>query len=311
MTCHNPTNIQAPKAAYSRIWGLALIALISFSPMRTSAAVDNNPASVLSTKYVSLTKALRNNPFQRPLVLESVESSNTLKGDVYAVVDYPFATVQTALQKPTSWCDVLILHLNTKYCKAHSDPKGARVKMVMGKKTPQALDDAYLVDLDYKLLRADQQYLGVKLDADEGPMGTRDYHIALEAIPIERTKTFIHFTYSYGYGTAGGLAMKAYLASKGSNKVGFTVTGQSGDASPKYIQGVRGMVERNTMRYYLAIDSYLGSLSTAPEKQVQKRLQDWFAATEKFPLQLREISRNAYMKMKADEIKRSVSVNLP
>lgn len=310
MKCRPRTDVASAQITISRLALLSLCALVGFSSSPTYAVVDSNPASVLNAKYSSLTKALRHNPFQRPLVLDSVESSNNLKGDVYAVVDYPFATVKTALQKPTSWCDVLILHLNTKYCKAQSDPKNTGLKMVMGKKTPQALDDAYPVDLDYKLMRADQQYLGVKLNADEGPVGSRDYQIALEAIPIERNKTFIHFTYSYAYGTAGGLAMKAYLASKGRNKVGFTITGQAADSSPQYIQGVRGMAERNTMRYYLAIDSYLASLSTPPEKQLAKRLQDWFTATEQYPLQLREITRQAYLSMKSDEVKRSNSVNL-
>lgn len=70
------------------------------------------------------------------------------------------------------------------------------------------------------------------------------------------------------------------------------------------------MVERNTMRYYLAIDSYLASLSTSPDKQVAKRLQDWFTATEQYPLQLREMSRKAYLSLKSDEVQRNLSVNL-
>lgn len=309
MKSNNSTQGTSRQITITRHAQFALIALIGFFSSPIYGAIENNPMGVLNSKYSSVVKTLRNNPFQRALDLDSVEASNNLKGDVYAVVDYPFATVQTALQKPTSWCDVLILHLNTKYCKAQSDSKNAGIKMVVGKKTAQSLDDAYPVDLNYQLMRADQHYLGVKLNADEGPMGTRDFQIALEAIPIENNKTFIHFTYAYSYGMAGGLAMKAYLASKGSNKVGFTITGHAADASPQYVQGVRGMVERNTMRYYLAIDSYLASLSTPQDKQVAKRLQNWFTATEQYPRQLREISRKAYINMKEDEIQRSLYVN--
>ena len=60
------------------------------------------------------------------------------------------------------------------------------------------------------------------------------------------------------------------------------------------------MVERNTMRYYLAIDTYLGSLNDPPGK----RLQNWFAATERYPRQLHGISRNAYLNMKQTELRR-------
>lgn len=64
------------------------------------------------------------------------------------------------------------------------------------------------------------------------------------------------------------------------------------------------MVERNTMRYYLAIDSYVNSLSVPVEGRVDKRLEDWFTASERYPLQLHELSSNAYLVMKQGEIKR-------
>src|SRR3546814_16967541 len=67
---------------------------------------------------------------------------------------------------------------------------------------------------------------------------------------------------SYGYGVAGRMAMQAYLATAGSAKVGFTVTGKDGHGQPIHIGGMRGAIERNAMRYYLAIDTHpLGSAS--------------------------------------------------
>ena len=45
------------------------------------------------------------------------QTSGDLKGDVYAVVDHPFAMVQQALQSADHWCDILILHLNVKRCR--------------------------------------------------------------------------------------------------------------------------------------------------------------------------------------------------
>jgi hypothetical protein len=67
---------------------------------------------------------------------------------------------------------------------------------------------------------------------------------------------------------------------------------------------VRGMVERNTMRYYLAIEAYLGGLSAPPAQQLDKRLQAWFDATEKYPRQLHELDRSDYLDMKRREYRR-------
>jgi len=41
----------------------------------------------------------------------------------------------------------------------------------------------------------------------------------------------------------------------GSDKVGFSIVGQGADGQPTLVGGVRGMLERNTMRYYLAVDA--------------------------------------------------------
>ena len=73
----------------------------------------------------------------------------------------------------------------------------------------------------------------------------------------------MHLSYSYGSGVAGRLAMQGYLATAGADKVGFTVTGRDGSGQPIYIGGVRGAIERNAMRYYLAIDAHLASLQRA------------------------------------------------
>jgi len=97
--------------------------------------------------------------------------------------------------------------------------------------------------------------------------------------------------------------MQGYLATVGASKVGFTVTGNEG-GQPSYIGGVRGVVERNTMRYYLAIDSYLKEMDAAPGDQQERRLRNWFSATERYARQLREVEREDYMEMKRAEIAR-------
>jgi len=95
--------------------------------------------------------------------------------------------------------------------------------------------------------------------------------------------------------------MQMYLATVGSDKVGFTVTGQSADGQPVLIKGVRAVVERNTMRYYLAIDSYLASSQQPTASRFEASLQSWFSAAENYPRQLHEVTQPAYLAMKRAE----------
>ena len=258
-------------------------------------------AASLHAQYASLAQRLQHNPFQRALALDSSESSNDLKGDIYALVDYPFSTFSTALNGAAGWCDVLILHINTKYCRATSDETRTVLTVYIGKKTPQPIKDAFPIEFTYRVTTATANYLNIQLDAEKGPLSTRDYHIQLQAVPVGNGQTFLHLTYSYAYGLAGRLAMKSYLATLGSGKVGFTVIGRQSSGQPLYIGGMRGVAERNTMRYHRAIDAYLGAFDKPPPLQVQKRLHSWFNATEQYPRQLREVSRAAYMNMKRSE----------
>jgi hypothetical protein len=274
---------------------------LSSAGLALASVPDTYSAALLQAKYASLDERLQHNPFRRALALDSSESPNDLKGDIYALVDYPFSTVSAALHGADNWCDVLILHINTKYCQARTGKANTVLMVSLGKKTAQSLEDAYPIEFSYRVAAATAKYLEIQLNAPEGPLSTRNYRIQLQAVPVENGRTFLHLTYSYDYGMAGRLAMKTYLATIGSGKVGFTQTGKHANGQPEHIGGMRGVVERNTMRYYLAIDAYLGALATPPRLQLQKRLHGWFTATEEYPRQLREVDRTAYFDMKRSE----------
>jgi hypothetical protein len=267
-----------------------------------SAAGDG--AQALRERYAALQEPLRNNPFGRALHLDSVQNSGDLRGDIHAVVDHPFATLGAALGKAETWCDVLILHLNVKQCRVVPDAAAIALVVHIGRKFDQPIDETYRVDFAFRQVAATPEYLHASLRADSGPMGTRDYSIALKAVPLDRGRSFMHLSYSYGYGMAARLALQAYLATLGSAKVGFSVIEKRPDGTPVYVGNVRGVVERNTMRYYLAIDSYLGALALPPAQQVEKRLHDWFTATERYALQLHEMSEAEYLDMKRKEVAR-------
>ena len=260
-------------------------------------------AAALRSDYTSLRPLLANNAFRGPLHLASVETDNSLQGDVHAVVEYSFAQVSAALGQPEHWCDVVSLHQNTKYCRETVDQGAPRIDLRVGKKHDQPLESASLVTFAFRTVSATPDYMAVELKSPNGPFDTSDYRIVLEATPLPGGRTFLHMGYSFTFGALGRAAMRVYLGTIGRNKVGFTLVSRPGDP-PEYIGGLRGLVERNTMRYYLAIEAYLSALSTPPAGQLEKRLSAWFDATEKYPRQLHEISREEYLTMKQDEYRR-------
>jgi hypothetical protein len=174
----------------------------------------------------------------------------------------------------------------------------------IGKKTEEHLADTFALEFAFRLNSASPDYLAVQLNADKGPLGTSNYRIELRAAPLPEGKTFMHLRYSYGYGLAGRLAMQGYLATLGSGKVGFTQVSKG--QKQGYVGGMRGTVERNTMRYYLAMESYLASPS---DQQLNARLERWFDATEQYALQLHEVDKSSYLSMKKSEYQRQRNVS--
>jgi hypothetical protein len=265
------------------------------------------PVTVLRAKYSELSGKLEDNQFRKPLYLDSSEDSGEVKGSLYALIEEPFPTVQSALKEPAHWCDILILHLNTKYCRASAAGAWTVLMVNIGRKAEQPIAQSFRVEFSYRVIAATPDHLAVVLEAAKGPFGTRNYSILLEAVPLNSGQTFVYLAYSYTYGTAAKLAIHAYLGTAGAKKVGFTVTGKRNDGQVEYIDGLRGLVERNTMRYYLAIEAYLGALSVPPAAQFEKRLRDWYAAVERYPRQLHEIEQNDYLEMKRREYLRQQS----
>ncbi|HEX3139628.1 MAG TPA: hypothetical protein VHQ87_06220, partial [Rhizobacter sp.] len=253
-------------------------------------------AAALRARHTQLAAQMENTPFQRPVVLQSSEVGNDLQGSIDAVVAQPFALAREHLQKPAALCEILMLQINTKQCTVSGNALDVRI----GRKYDQPLEDAYRVAFTLQPLASSADYMSLRLGADTGPFSTRDYRIQLQAIPLEGgSKTFLHLRYSYGMGLTAKLAMQSYLATLGAGKVGFTRTSGSG-----YIGGMRGAVERNTMRYYLAIDAYLASLAAPAAQQRAHRLDSWFTATEQYARQLHEVERADYLAMKQKEFRR-------
>ena len=255
---------------------------------------------------MQLAGALAHNAFARPLVLESSETAGHLKGDIYARIDQPFTRLAPALLGSEHWCEILILHLNVKQCRTSAPASTATpsetLSLVVGQKFDQPTVDAYRIEFVYQLIENRPDYLQLVLSADAGPLGTSHYRIVVEAVALDGAQSFLHLSYAYDQGLAARLAMQAYLATLGRAKVGFSVVGRQSDGAPIYVGNLRGVIERNTMRYYLAIEAYLGALDMPPALQMSQRLNDWHSGVERYPRQLHELERNEYLDLKRGQL---------
>jgi hypothetical protein len=287
---------------------LLLLAWLCLSVGTVAAGQSPDAGATLQARYAALHEQLDHSPFSQPLYVESLEDPGASRGDVYAVIDYPIATVSDALASPTHWCDVLILHLNVKYCRPVSRDGRTLLSVAIGRKHDQPLSSASRLEFDYSVAASRPGYLDVELNARQGPLGTGNYRISFEAVSVETKRSFVHLQYSYTHDATARAAMQMYLATTGRGKVGFTLVDGPGGAPPQLVDGVRAASERNAMRYYLAIDAYLGTLAAPASERFERSIERWFASTERYARQLHEIDRDDYLKMKRGEYRRQQTV---
>ena len=272
---------------------ITLVAL-SLTSIPAQAAEE---AEALAAKYVELRAQLRDSVYGEPLHILSSEEGEWLKGEVYGIIDHPFERAEEALSTPDAWCEILFLHPNVKACVVQPENGAGTIQLYMGRKYYQPPGEAYLTTTRFDIPQRGNGHLRVTAEAGEGPFGLEGYTIALDAIPLDEGRTFVHFAYAVRYSTLTHLALTAYFATLGSGKVGFTRNGEG-----ELVRGTRGMIERNAMRNYLAVAAHLEGLALLPHERQQGRLAAWFEASERHPRQLRELEWDEYRSQKEKEL---------
>ena len=253
----------------------------------------------LYSQYQSIQPQLKHNVYGEPFYLKANVHDDLTTGDVYANLPFDYPLVANTLMEPRQLCKAIMLHINVKGCvvkdRNHTQPI---IDMYVGKKEYQNPEDAFKVSYKFSIIDHSDKYTLVSMIADNGPLHTKDIALYIESLSIDPQTTFIHFTYSARYGTLARLALNAYLATLGRNKVGFTATGTDKNGEPIYIKGIQGVVERNTMRYFFALEAYFATYN----KPYDASLNRWFDYVEKYPKQLYEVSRREYLESKQHEL---------
>src|SRR4051794_34408632 len=130
---------RAPPAATFRR-RLAACALLA--ALGTAALPARADMTQLRSIEESLLKAPVDSRFQRPFRIDSTETSGSASGEAVGVVEHSFASLNAALADPHHWCDILILHVNNKACRANVHGDAATIVLKVARKYDQPVDQA-------------------------------------------------------------------------------------------------------------------------------------------------------------------------
>jgi hypothetical protein len=245
---------------------------------------------------------LQRNNFGLPLFLESSDRKNAVSVDVYGIIDHQFSHMRDALNIPANWCDIVSLPPNIRACTYQKPADQWTLTFYSGRQFEQSPEEADQVIYSYQTIEDRDGYLSIVLKADEGPLGTRDHRISFEAVPIAGGKTFVHFRYALKHGILFRIAGNLYFDTLGRDKVGFTVIGTDRNGDPVYAGGPRGGIERNAVRYYFAIESFMDTINYPEESRFREKVSRWYDRTTRYK-QLEEKDKKEYLKMKERERK--------
>ena len=287
--------IQESVSRISQVLRMALVALalLSLFPCPGADGQSSPPAEAAQAANAGRAQILA------ALEIRSANSPQQIWAEVSGHLPFPFEEISDALADPASWCEFLALHLNTKAC-AHGSADGIPLLVLYsGRKHYEAPEDAYRLDYQFTAKRESGGALRVTMQAEQGPLGTRDHRIEVEASP-QPEGTAVHVRCSYAPSTFSRASTALYLATLGRGKEGFTQTVDpaSGDKEP--VGGVRGIIERNAVRYYLALDAFLQTRHVPLEQNLEATLRIWFDLAAQHP-QLEEIEREEYLNSKGRE----------
>jgi hypothetical protein len=261
---------------------------------------------LLLDAYRRIGPKLEQNAFGVPLHLESADRNGSLHADAYGVIDHPFSSVRNVLTAPANWCDIASLHPNVKAATYRALPGIWELTIYCGRKVLQSPEAAHRVTCRCRKVNEGPGYLDIVLEADEGPFGTKNHRMRFEALALDGGRTLTHVSYSYSYGRSLHFAEKLYFTTLGRQKVGFTVNGTDDNGKPVYIGGPRGAIERNAVRFYLAIQSFMDTLRYPEESRFGFRLSAWYDLTSRFKRQLFEMEKEDYIAFKVQEQRNQV-----
>jgi len=283
--------------------GLCLCAALGSTARAAPPAVPAVPTvavpgriAALRAEYAAAQGDLQASVFAEPLLLKVLDQPDRREADVMALAPRTLADVASVFRSAAGVCNLLVLHLNVRSCQGDADNPGG-VVLTIGPMRSGLPGLGSTMRLALQPGEDTPGYFRARMTAADGPLGTHDLQLSLEAIAIDAGNTFVHVHYSQVGSTASTLAARLYLATAGRAKVGFTVVGRDAAGRPLLVDGERAALERNTVRHYLALlaATGAGTRSGPPAARLEASLRAWHALTERHARQLHELDLAEYL----------------
>lgn len=299
---------------HRRLCLLGLVACASTCISATAASAQSVRPAPTEVDIGSRLRELERStvrPLAPGLYLESSEGSSQARGEVLARLDLPFPAAAGALSRAENWCTLLMLHPNIKQCALQHSAAGSVLDLVMSSQRDGLFAQEHPLQMNLSLRGPETGRLDVELFAERGPLGTRDYRIVIALAPADASSTVLRLVYSSAFTPAGLWMAQVYVNSVARHRVGFTVVDTDAQGRPVHVRGVRGAVERNTMRFHLAVQSWLAVQSRPANERVPAAIEAWFDASERHAAQLHEVERAVYVARKRADFDRLRSAEGP
>jgi len=254
----------------------------------------------LQNRYQELRDLTQRGPFGVPLSVHSEERNDQVSAEVDGIIEHPFEAVKAVLSSPASWCEFAPLHVNVKACTFQMQSHETFLTLYIGRRYYQSPEDASLQTYKFAVYTGEPGSLSVALSAPEGLFGTTTHRFQLEAAAVEG-RTLVALRSYYVPSLVTRLMTALYLATVGWNKVGFSREDAGPAASPRYVGGFRGLVERNAMRYYLAFEALLDMQPVPAAHRFEACINAVYDLMEQYPRQLHEMEKAEYLDAKRRE----------
>ena len=250
--------------------------------------------------YQELRELAPHSPFGVPLSMQSEERNDRVTAEVHGILEYPFDTVKAALNTPVALCEFIPLSVTIKACTYQSQAQDALLTLYIGWKYYQEPREASSQPYHYAVQATEPGTVSVVLSALKGLFGTTAHRFQLDVAGVHG-RTVVVLRSSYVQSAASKLATAIYLATLGRDKVGFSHEDAGPGVPPGYVQGLRGMVERNIMRYYLGLEAFLDTETVPAPHRREARINAAYELMERYPLQLHDLERVEYLDVKRRE----------
>lgn len=286
-----------PRPPTLGLWMLTLLLLVGGTPAAWGGA-GNAPR--LQSQYQALRELASRGPFRVPLRVQSEVRGDLVSAEVAGIIEHPFEEVKAALSSPAFWCDFTPLHPNVKGCTFQRQVRETLLTFYIGRRVYESPEDASPQAYTFAVDPGEPGYVSVALSAPHGIFGTTAHRFQLEAAGAENW-TVVTLRSSYVSSVTTRVLTAVYLATAGRHKVGFSQEGGGADGPPQYVKGLRGLIERNAMRYYLALEAYLDLQAVPVPQRFEAGITAVYDAMEQYPTQLHEMERAEYLDAKRRE----------